>query len=375
MKNIFCLSIVFLFTVGTFSQAPEKMSYQAVIRNSNGELVKSSTVWMQISILRGSETGIPVYIETQTPTTNVNGMVSVEIGGGTPITGTFAGIDWSMGSYFVKTQTVHETYDTISGTSQLLSVPYALYAKSSRTTDGTVDREYLDALNSRILALEIKAGIIDYPKNGLIAKWGFNYNLNDTVGTYNLSGSGSYIFEKGKFGKSVRIENAALLFTSALKSYYSGNLPFTISFWYKSNFLINWSSTIFSIGNYATASNAFDISIKPEYINYRRFEWGGKSANIQTSYDPYTDYYNYTDGHYHHIVATYDGTNNIFYVDGIKIGEVAQPISIGSNNTLYFGAEYPNHWPCNGNFDNAYFYNRALTFDEIKILWNNGFGL
>lgn len=375
MKKSFTLLIASAFIIGAFSQAPAKMSYQSVVRNSSGELVKNSSVWMHISIIKGSITGFPVYIETQTPTTNVNGLVSIELGGGNTIYGTFSGIDWSTGTYFIKTQTVHETYDTITAVSQLLSVPFALYANSSKSADNAAAKEYVDALNSRILALEIKAGLIGYPKTGLIAKWGFNDNLNDTIGSYNLNGSGNYIFEKGILGKSVRLENAALLFTNALKSYYSGNLPFTISFWYRSNFLINWSSTIFSIGNWATASNAIDISIKQEYIGYRRFEWGGSLAGAQTSYDTFPDYYNYTDGRFHHIVATYDGTNNAFYVDGVKIGEVVKSISIGSNNTLYFGAEYPNVWSCNGNFDVAYFYNRALTFDEVKILWNNGLGL
>ena len=75
----------------------------------------------------------------------------------------------------------------------------------------------------------------------------------------------------------------------------------------------------------------------------RRFEWEEKVLSITTSVESYTDYYNYTDGQYLHIVAIYDGLNNIFFVDGVKIGEVAQPISIGSNNTMNFGAEYPNH--------------------------------
>jgi hypothetical protein len=109
------------------------MSYQAVIRNASGTLVVSQAVGMQISILPGSETGTPVYVETHTPTTNSNGLVTLEIGGGTAITGTFEGIDWSTGIYFIKTETdpAGGTDYTITGTSQLLSVPYALYADSS----------------------------------------------------------------------------------------------------------------------------------------------------------------------------------------------------------------------------------------------------
>jgi hypothetical protein len=88
---------------------------------------------MQLSILQGSVAGTAVYVETQTPTTNINGLVSLEIGSGTVVSGTFNTIDWSAGPYFIKTETdpTGGTTYTITGTSQLMSVPYALYAKTS----------------------------------------------------------------------------------------------------------------------------------------------------------------------------------------------------------------------------------------------------
>jgi len=115
-----------------FAQAPEKMSYQAVIRNSVNDLVTNQTVGMQISILQGSESGTAVYVETQTPTTNINGLVSIEVGSGTVVSGSFSEINWSSGPYFIKTETdpLGGTAYTITGTSQLLSVPYALSSKS-----------------------------------------------------------------------------------------------------------------------------------------------------------------------------------------------------------------------------------------------------
>ena len=113
--------------------APEKMSYQAVIRNASNNLVASQAVGMQISILKASATGTAVYVETQTPTTNANGLVSLQIGSGTLVSGAMGTIDWSQGPYFIKTETdpTGGTNYTITGTSQLLSVPYALYAKTS----------------------------------------------------------------------------------------------------------------------------------------------------------------------------------------------------------------------------------------------------
>jgi hypothetical protein len=114
------------------SQAPQKMSYQAVVRNSDNTLVASKTVGMRISILQGSATGTAVYVETQTPTTNANGLASLEIGGGTIVTGTLAGINWATGPYFIKTETDPSggTNYSITGASQLLSVPYALFSAS-----------------------------------------------------------------------------------------------------------------------------------------------------------------------------------------------------------------------------------------------------
>ena len=138
MKNIFTLVFAFLFAVSLFAQAPEKMSYQAVVRDGSNELVINQTVGMQISILQGTVSGISVYTETQTPTTNSNGLVSLEIGSGTSVSGTFSAIDWSAGPYFIKTETDPNggiNY-TITGTSQLMSVPYALYAKTSGNGEG-----------------------------------------------------------------------------------------------------------------------------------------------------------------------------------------------------------------------------------------------
>jgi len=119
------------------AQMPEKMSYQAVIRNSSDQLVANTNIGMQISILQGSLTGKAVYVEQQTTSANANGLVSIEIGGGTVISGSFTAIDWASGTYYIKTETdpAGGTNYTITGTSQILSVPYALYAKKAETTE------------------------------------------------------------------------------------------------------------------------------------------------------------------------------------------------------------------------------------------------
>ena len=119
-----------LINSSIFAQAPQKMSYQAIIRNSNDSLLISTPVGMRISLVQSSPTGTVVYSETQTATTNTNGLVSLQIGMGTAVSGTFASIDWAAGPYYVKTETDLSggTNYTITSSNELLSVPYALFS-------------------------------------------------------------------------------------------------------------------------------------------------------------------------------------------------------------------------------------------------------
>jgi hypothetical protein len=132
MKNLCSFLTAVLLTANVFAQAPEKLSYQTVVRGADDKWVATQTVGMQISILQGSASGASVYVETQTPSSNADGLVSLEIGTGTT-SDDFSTIDWSLGSYFIKTETdpTGGTNYTITGISQLMSVPYALYAKTS----------------------------------------------------------------------------------------------------------------------------------------------------------------------------------------------------------------------------------------------------
>ncbi len=108
------------------------MNYQAVIRDTSSYLVSNQEIGIRISILQGSDTGTIAYTETQNHIfTNENGLLNIEFGGGAG----FAAIPWSEGPFFIKTETdpTGGTNYTISGVSQLLSVPYAQYAANART--------------------------------------------------------------------------------------------------------------------------------------------------------------------------------------------------------------------------------------------------
>jgi len=143
LKKLFIILIVAFITLSvlipqqTKAQSPEKMSYQAVIRNNSNALVANTQIGMEINIRQGTLSGTVVYTETQTPTTNANGLVSIEIGGGAG----FSSIDWANNIYFIETKTAIApplTTYTIITTSQLLSVPYALHSKTAETLTGGI---------------------------------------------------------------------------------------------------------------------------------------------------------------------------------------------------------------------------------------------
>jgi hypothetical protein len=128
MKKIYLLLLFVCTTL--FAQVPQGFSYQAVALNSSGTAVASAPVRVRLSILESSATGTASYVETHNPTTNNAGLFTLTIGMGTPTTGTFANINWSQNSKFLKVEldVANGTNYVTIGASQLLSVPYAMYA-------------------------------------------------------------------------------------------------------------------------------------------------------------------------------------------------------------------------------------------------------
>jgi hypothetical protein len=180
MKKLTPTLFLLFLSLCIYGQSPEKMSYQAVIRDASNTLVTNQSIGMQISILQTTITGTTVYAETHTVTTNLNGLVSLEIGTGST-SDTFSTIDWSAGPYFIKTETdpTGGSSYTITGTSQLMSVPFAMYAKSSGngiTTDqsdaivaNTAKVGYADALVSANTAVAANTAKVGYTEAAVSA--------------------------------------------------------------------------------------------------------------------------------------------------------------------------------------------------------------
>ena len=190
MKNLYPLLILLFLSLSIYAQSPDKMSYQAVVRDANNTLVANQTVGMQISILQSTITGTVVYTETHSVDTNLNGLVSLEIGNGSS-SDNFSEIDWSAGPYFIKTETdpTGGSSYTITGTSQLMSVPFALYATTSGSsqTNATNITNNTTAIETNTTAIELntaKVGITTEQSDAITtntAKVGITTEQSDAI--------------------------------------------------------------------------------------------------------------------------------------------------------------------------------------------------
>jgi len=143
MKILFTSLFISALSFIGLCQAPQSFSYQAIARDASGLGISNQNIGLRISILEGSTTGLSVYTETHLIKTDVNGVLNLAIGTGTATNGTFSTINWGAGTYFVQIEmdiTGGTTY-VLMGTSQLLSVPYALYAGNVNMTKNNTPME------------------------------------------------------------------------------------------------------------------------------------------------------------------------------------------------------------------------------------------
>ncbi len=252
MKKLFYSIILLMLSATVFAQAPQSFKYQAVARDASGEIIADQAVSFQISILQGSETGTPVYTETHADSTNQFGLITLEIGTGTT-TDDFSGIDWSNDAYFIKVEMDASggTSYTLMGTSQLLSVPYALHARIVENVNVPI------YTTTEIIALTPEEGNVVYNNteslyqiyNGIswvslpascwpqptIANAGDDQYYTDTTTTATLSantpepihGTGIWSIISGEGGSFVDTNNPNTSFNGQLHTEYT--LRWTIS--------------------------------------------------------------------------------------------------------------------------------------------------
>ncbi len=218
MKKILSL-IMFLFILYSVNaQVPQRMTYQAVIRDASNNLLSLKLVGIRLSIIQNSIDSKAVYVETHLAVTNMNGLISIQIGAGVVWLGQFSNIDWSKGPYFVKTETDPEGgYDfTITGTTELLSVPYALFAlKSNNDFDSTNMHNNIVALQKQAIenksniqsnldsikanAKQIQINLVDIQNNTINIK----SNLDSLAGKINSVDLDALLLDYQKVGKFV----------------------------------------------------------------------------------------------------------------------------------------------------------------------------
>ena len=135
MKKLITFLAV-IATIATFAQAPQGFNYQATVRNSTGALIVNQNVNFKFNVMLNSATSLPVFSETHMAPTDELGQVNLVIGQGTATVGTFSTINWGTGNYYLGIELNTGGGYVAMGTTQLLSVPYALYANSSGNTIG-----------------------------------------------------------------------------------------------------------------------------------------------------------------------------------------------------------------------------------------------
>jgi hypothetical protein len=174
LKGIFILLSLSFCLLSSYAQSPQAFKYQTVVRNSSNQIVPNQAVGLKISILQGSAIGTAVYVETHATTTNVLGIANLEIGNGSLVSGNFSTISWGTNSYFVKIELdpAGGTAYQNMGTSQLLSVPYALHAKTAETISYTE--------TDPVFTASPASGIT----SGNITNWNTAYGWGNHAGLY-----------------------------------------------------------------------------------------------------------------------------------------------------------------------------------------------
>ncbi len=134
-------TLLFMLLLGcmTFliAQVPQGFSYQAVLRDAQGAILANQNVAIRLNVLPGAPPAVAVYQENHSTTTNEFGLITLAVGQGMPVSGTFSSIDWSTGTYFLEVEVDQNGGSTFTnlGSFQLLTVPFAMYANATANVE------------------------------------------------------------------------------------------------------------------------------------------------------------------------------------------------------------------------------------------------
>ena len=190
--------LLILFPLFAFSQSPQKINFQSILRNTNGEVVANKNVKLKISIQSGSMMDTTVYSETHLKTTDVSGLMSIKIGTGTVIMGRFDSIKWGKAPHFIKLEADFNGGNSfvLLGTQELMSVPYAFH---SNTADSLVGGMNLKDIKDSLANLSLTLSLL---KASVLKTQFFLNNINETPltdidgNTYQIVVIGSQIWMK-----------------------------------------------------------------------------------------------------------------------------------------------------------------------------------
>jgi len=182
------LSVTLLFSALIFAQVPQGISYQAIALNSSGAAVVSSNVGIRLSLMDNSASGTVLYSETHTKTTSAQGLFNLIIGQGTAVTGTFAGINWAANPKFLKIEmdAAGGANYVLVGTTQLLTVPYAMVAKSLILSAG--EGIVLTSPNGTPYQVSVNdAGQLSLPGSGVLGNSFTSLYMNGSFNNFETS--------------------------------------------------------------------------------------------------------------------------------------------------------------------------------------------
>tara|TARA_R110002072_G_scaffold23949_1_gene81853 strand:- start:34921 stop:37146 length:2226 start_codon:yes stop_codon:yes gene_type:complete len=188
MKNLL-FTLLFLITGITFAQ--QSINYKALIKDGTGNVVANDLIQIEFTILQGAgQTN--VYQESHSPTTDANGIVVVNIGEGTPITGTFNTIDWAADDHYLNVQINTGGGLTDMGTTQFMAVPYAKQAETATIANNVTGLETLDEGNGIGRRL-VGSNPIYFGNIGISA-----VDLSQSNTTNSFGATGAYSFASGR---------------------------------------------------------------------------------------------------------------------------------------------------------------------------------